>query len=78
MAYKNKNYEREYKKGYNPVYWQQNKDKYRDRILTQLGNPLQDEEILRALKSKRKYRSLPDSAFVYGNQVDEYRDQDDW
>ena len=60
------------------TYWEQNKDRYKDRILTQLGNPAQDDEILRALKSKKKYQPLPDSAFQYNNQVDEYTDQDDW
>lgn len=56
-------------------WWKKNKQRYKNRWLTRLGNPQQDNEILQFLRKKREgkkvlvYKPLPDSAFKHNNEL---------
>ena len=56
------------------VWWNNNKDRYKNRRITRLGNPQQDDDIIKFLRDKKygrnvpAYKGLPDSAFKYSNE----------
>ena len=72
----------EQNKEYYKIYWKDNKDKYGNRIISQLGNPRDDERFLKykhtidkAKPQQRKkiiksYQPLADESFRYGNQAE--------
>ncbi len=71
------------RENYHKQYWKQNKDRYKRRWLTRLGNPKQDEQILTIIALKRQgkktisFDKLKDSHFKYNNQalLPRYKDE---